>query len=159
MQDDSNTFIGEGYCSFASRETDEEKPCQIYSQILTEFKSSRIKELPCPPPFCTEFQNIKQCNNPVGVCQEDGPQPFLGQVFGSPRPGQGFGPPLGGQCVHKVRDLFCKQIKNSDGTGELEEKDCFDPTKFGPGWVAETATNGKKYCVPSRFPGGFSQKT
>lgn len=48
------------------------KPCNAYVAIQKEFEGGIIEQLPCPPPFCEEFKDIKppKCFTPINFCEE-----------------------------------------------------------------------------------------
>lgn len=123
--------VGSGYCSFINREEDSNRICSDYSEILKQFKAGNLKQLPCPPVACTEFQNIKppRCVITQGYC-EDGA--------------------VNSECISKPkRDLFCLQVPNEIPNSDCVDDETSDPDGIQPEWVVETGSLGNDFCVPS----------
>ncbi len=166
--DNALNFVGKGYCEHTGRQVDDQKPCEIYSKILANFKTGLSKDLPCPPPDCTEFAGnteiTSKCINPVGFCQArfNGQASFsLAQICRGPNcaPPQGQGP---NSCFQKpTKDLYCAKIGIDIDASECTNNNFNGPSQFNPGWIIVTNSKGNKYCVPSNIPipptqsGGF----
>ena len=123
--------IGSGYCSFINREEDSGRVCSDYSEILKQYKTGKLKQLPCPPVTCTEFQNIKppKCVITRGYCED-------GEV--------------NSKCISKPKiDLFCLQVPNEISNSDCMDDETSDPTGIQPEWVVETGSLGNQFCVPS----------
>ena len=145
--EDINFFIGQGYCEFFKGEANDDKPCEAYTDILNDFKEGLISELPCPPPFCEEFQNIRppKCVESQEFCEDDGssvdpnPEPFLFKLERVCR-----GPECieeTNECIHKVeKDHFCQIIG--------EEVD-FEECEGDPNWQIAYDIENVGYCIPS----------
>ena len=122
--------VSMGYCEFVNRKEDTSRICSNYSKILNAFKTSRLKQLPCPPSSCTDFQNIKppKCVITKGFCESSS---------------------LNQGCISKpVRDLFCLKVPD-----EIQESDCANGSTsqadVQPDWVTAVSSLGNEYCVPS----------
>ncbi|MDO8641433.1 MAG: hypothetical protein Q7R33_07820, partial [Nitrosarchaeum sp.] len=156
--DNALNFVGKGYCEHTGRQVDDQKPCEIYSTILANFKAGLSRDLPCPPPNCTEFASnaeiTSKCINPVGFCQArvDSPTSFsLAQVCRGPNcsSSQGQGP---NSCFHKpTKDLYCARIGVDIQAQECTDENFGGPSKFNPGWTITTNSKGNEYCVPSNI--------
>lgn len=138
--DTTNVSIGRGYCEFFGRTVNENKPCDVYTEILKGFKSGNISKLPCPPIFCDKFKDIKppKCFFLNDFCEE---QQAGTACTKSSCPTQ--------SCIKKpIKDLFCKIV----GT-EISEKECTtneDGTPSGNSTIK--SDNGTTYCIPSASP-------
>lgn len=159
LPEEANVFIGKGYCEHVGRETDEDRPCKIYSEILRDFKAGRmVGKLICPPYHCEEFKDIRppKCVNPQVFCDEmelvsPGPHPMpMGEPrFATSKPS--FAPPP--RCVERpMKDLFCARIGVDIKAEECSDRDFFGPRNFSPGWKVVKNSKGNEYCVPSNIP-------
>lgn len=133
---DSNIDIGRGYCEHFGRKEEPNKPCEVYAQILKEFKAKHILGLPCPPEFCKEFKDIRppKCFDVNDFCEEKLPTRILERICRGKRC---FDPP---PCIVKPKkDLFCAKV----GV-DIKESECTE-NKF----TIIESKDGVKYCVPN----------
>lgn len=135
--DTTNVSIGRGYCEFFGRTVNENKPCDVYTEILKGFKSGNISKLPCPPIFCDKFKDIKppKCFFLNDFCEEQQADIVCTK---SSCPTQ--------SCIKKpIKDLFCKII----GT-EISEKECTTNEDGTPsGNSTAKSDDGTIYCISS----------
>ncbi|GEM_PF-2561846 len=148
---EDNILIGKGYCeSIASTEINEDRPCNEYSKVLSDFNQKVISSLPCPPVNCVEFSAIKppKCEAPTtGFCNIS----QLSTISGNSDPkkicqGRRCGPILPECIVKPVKDPFCARI----GT-DINETDCYNQNFFSHSsvsWTTATNSKGNTYCVP-----------
>ena len=129
--DDQNVLIGKAYCEHYTREVNNDKSCQAYAEILSDYKVGKIKNLPCPPSSCKELQNKSlKCSDGSGFCEDSN---------------------VTNNCVHKpVKDLYCSRI-GIDIHAEDCSDDNFSGLEFKPGWKVVKNSKGNEYCVPSNF--------
>lgn len=151
LPDFANAQIGIGYCEI-NRETNDDRPCEIYSEILKEYKAGNIDEIPCPPPFCEQFKDIKPpicvvhggfCENPYPV---DTPFESSFQICRGPRCPRD---PHIEPCFHRPeKDLYCKRI----GV-DIKSDECKSPSglRSGPNWTIVKNSQGNEYCVPGNI--------
>lgn len=151
---DADNFIGRGYCSHVGGEVNQNKPCEVYSGILAEHKSGKIKQLPCPPSFCKEFSSIKPpaCVEYVGdFCERPNANSSLSsQVCRGSKCVNNSIP----ACVHKpVKDLYCAEIGKDIAKEECKDEGFeFEFVGFNPGWIVVKNSQGNEFCVPSNLP-------
>ncbi len=122
--------VGKGYCKFIGREEDESKLCSSYSKVLNDFKTGKLKQLPCPPSVCPDYQSIQP------------PQCVAGKEFCDSNSDAE-------NCINKqTRDLFCLKVPE-----EIFEEECVDDLSVDPSiqpnWVVASNYLGGQYCVPS----------
>lgn len=68
------SIIGIDYCKTSKAIIENAfKPCTAYVAIQKEFEGGIIEQLPCPPPFCEDFKDIKppKCSLPIDFCESD----------------------------------------------------------------------------------------
>ena len=139
--------IGKGYCEYVTNiQTNETRPCKVYAEILAKFKSGVIDQLPCPPPFCDKFQNIKppKCISPIQFCatQEEG---ISFNIAGGENTCRGAN--CKSVCINRpVKDLFCARI----GV-DITDKECNEgigSTENIP-WTVAASSKQNLFCVPN----------
>lgn len=138
--DATDSSIGRGYCEYFGEKEDPNKPCEVYAQILREFKAKRISALPCPPEFCDKFKDIRppKCFDVNDFCENDEKEVAerLNRVCRGKRC---FNPP---KCLDKPeKDLFCKKVDS-----EISSSECTEAEDF----VIVEGNNGIKYCIPAK---------
>lgn len=151
--DEVNDLIGKGYCQSAiwTRDIDEDKSCEVYFEILSDFKFGTISQLPCPPDSCPEFRNIKppRCVKPVEFCDNTidskRPQPSaIGDICRGPRCKND----KNNYCINKpIRDLYCARVGTD--ISEVECKNSLDAKGRSTSWTVVTNSRGNQYCVPT----------
>ena len=145
--DNENAILGKAYCENTSDlEEDSNKPCETYSDILSQFEDGFLFDLPCPPDFCTEFKDIIDCSASVNFCRANEPiTPFRFQVKNCSGPNCR---PQAPACVAKpTKDLYCAKIGVN-----IKEIDCTSTGRNSPGFIVETNSKGNKFCVPKEVP-------
>lgn len=129
-------LLSEGYCSHVKREVDEEKPCEIYEQIIKDFEEGKIEELPCPPESCEEFKEIAEsnCAKPITSC-EDASEAGSENI----------------NCFKKpAKDLHCTRVGKDIITSECSDENFDESNKRG--WTIVKNSKGNEYCIATKTP-------
>ncbi len=139
--------IGTGYCEYAKSIAlgKNNRACEIYSSILSDFKSGEINKLPCPPDFCDRFSGIRppRCVKALEYCanEEEGIS-ISASVSSSECRGQN----CKSTCISRPpKDLFCARIGK-----DVTDKECIQGggTKDNATWAIAASSKGNIFCVP-----------
>ena len=148
--EDANLYIGKGYCENAITRQNEDitKPCQVYAEVLSKFKSGAIKQLPCPPLVCEEFSNIKppRCINPKEFCSDNEDKSLSEETEQICR-GSKCKPVIPSCIARPRKDLYCARIGL-----DISEEECFSQNSQNFSsfkWTTGSDSNGQEYCIPS----------